>query len=510
MSPFSFDEIDQDSTKAMDVEKSSVPHDKLSGIESGVTTEISEAQSPLQRWARGIDRVPEELRQPNISLRDYCQMGLVWFSSNCTAGSITIGILGPILFGVGLNDALVLSVFASMLAALAVGYISTFGPASGNRTMVFIRYTMGWWPSRICVLLNLVIMLGWGLVDVLVAGQILTAINGGGMSVIVGVVVASLLSLLVVIFGIRAFHTFERYAWVPQLMVMFILIGLAGPSFDTRLITTGSSSQVKNADRMSFFFLAFSGPITWAPAGADFYVYFSPNATRWKVWLSATLGLGIGTAIATMLGAGIGSGISANPSWTDAYNQSNGALLVEIFRPLNHFGSFCNVILALGLIANNVAGTYSAALSFQLLGRWFAKVPRLIWTVVSVIIYTVLACVGRNDFYDVFENFLALMGYWVAIWVTITLEEEFIFRRKSGYDWTAWNNPKLLPIGLAALAAFVIGWGGSILGMYQTYFTGPVGKLVGDGIDLGVPLGVSWGGLAYLPLRWLELKYVGR
>lgn len=369
---------------------------------------------------------------------------------------------------------------------------------------------MGWWPSRICVLLNLVIMLGWGLVDVLIAGQILTAVNGHGMTVIVGVVIASLISLVIVVFGIGVFHTFERYAWVPQLMVMFILIGLAGPSFNNDVMTSGSSNQVKIADRMSFFFLVFSGVLTWAPAGADFYVYFSPNATRWKVCLSATLGLGVSTAFTTMLGVGIGTGIASNPNWANADEQSTGALLVEIFHPLGHFGSFCGVILAVGLIANNVASTYSAALSFQLLGRRCVQIPRLIWSFVSVIIYTVLACIGRNSLFDVFENFLALMGYWVAIWITLTLEEEFIFRRKSGYDWTAWNSPKLLPIGLAALAAFLIGWVGSILGMCQTYFIGPIGKLVGGRIDFGVLLGVSWSGLVYPGLRWLELRHFGR
>ncbi|KAJ6104086.1 hypothetical protein N7523_010406 [Penicillium sp. IBT 18751x] len=526
MSSSSLDAIHHGSRGTMDpdVDRSPDPDHKLSENEAGVIEAMTKSQNSLHRCvvhleqkfgieARGIDRVPEEQRGTKTSLMDYCQMGLVWFSSNCTALSIAIGLLGPKVFGVGLNDGLVLSAFATMLAALAVGYISTFGPASGNRTMVktvIIRYTMGWWPSRICVLLNLVIMLGWGLVDVLIAGQILTAINGNGMTEIVGVVIASVLSLLVVVFGISVFHTFERYAWVPQLMVMFILIGLAGPSFNDEGKTTGSSDRVKNVDRMNFFLLVFSGSITWAPAGADFYVYFSPNATRWKVCLSATLGLGVSTAFTSMLGVGIGTGIGSNPSWAIADEQGTGALLVEIFRPLNYFGSFCGVILAMGLIANNVAGTYAATLSFQLLGRWFAQIPRLIWAVVSVLIYTVLACIGRNGFYDVFENFLALMGYWVAIWITLTLEEEFIFRRKSGYDWTAWNSPRLLPSGLAALAAFLLGWIGSILGMRQTYFTGPISKLVSGGIDIGVPLGISWSGLIYPGLRWLELKYVGR
>lgn len=131
----------------MDVEKSLVHHDEPSLTETGALDEIPRSQNPLQVWvsqleqrfgveARGIDRVPEELRGSKTSLIDYCQMGLVWFSSNCTALSIAIGLLGPTVFGVGLNDGLVLSVFATMLAALGVGYISTFGPASGNRTMV--------------------------------------------------------------------------------------------------------------------------------------------------------------------------------------------------------------------------------------------------------------------------------------------------------------------------------------------------------------------------------------
>jgi hypothetical protein len=147
MVPFLSDTIDHNSRKTMDVEKSLDHHDEPSVIEDTAIDQIPESRNLLQRWvahleqrfgveARGIDRVPEELRDNKASLTDYCQMGLVWFSSNCTALSIAIGLLGPTVFGVGLNDGLVLSVFATLLAALAVGYISTFGPASGNRTMV--------------------------------------------------------------------------------------------------------------------------------------------------------------------------------------------------------------------------------------------------------------------------------------------------------------------------------------------------------------------------------------
>ena len=102
------------------------------------------------------------------------------------------------------------------------------------------------------------------------------------------------------------------------------------------------------------------------------------------------------------------------------------------------------------------------------------------------------------------------MGYWTAMFVVMTLEEELIFRRYIGYDWTAWNRQKDLPVGVAGLIAFCIGWVGAVLSMYETYFTGPIGKMVGEGIDLGFPVGASWAGLTYPPLRWLELKYIGR
>lgn len=56
---------------------------------------------------------------------------------------------------------------------------------------IVARYHMGWWPSRICVVLNLVIMLGYGMIDTVVGGQMLSAISGGRTSIVVGVIVVA-------------------------------------------------------------------------------------------------------------------------------------------------------------------------------------------------------------------------------------------------------------------------------------------------------------------------------
>jgi purine-cytosine permease-like protein len=120
-------------------------------------------------------------------------------------------------------------------------------------------------------------------------------------------------------------------------------------------------------------------------------------------------------------------------------------------------------------------------------GRHFAKVPRFIWSTVTVIIFTVCAIGGRAQLLTIFLNFLGLIGYWTISWIVITLEEHLIFRRKSGYNWADWNVKEALPIGHAALLAFLIGWAGAILGMYQTYYTGVIAALVGHGADVSSP-----------------------
>ena len=74
--------------------------------------------------------------------------------------------------------------------------------------------------------------------------------------------------------------------------------------------------------------------------------------------------------MALVSGVGLASGVSKHPEYSAAYEQGQGALIVEGFSPLHGFGKFCSVICALGLIANTVAPTYSAGIDFQILGRY--------------------------------------------------------------------------------------------------------------------------------------------
>lgn len=468
--------------------------------------------------ARGIQRVGEDERDETTSF-GFMQVMVFWFSINLAANNITLGMLGPAVFGLGFLDASLCAVFGAVVGNLAVCYTALFGPRSGNRTMIFARYTMGWYPAKLVVLLNIIVLLGYALIDCVVAGQILSAVStNGSLSVVVGIIIVAIVTWVITTFGYQAFHYYERYAWFPQLIVLSLLGGVAGPNFDTSSKSEGDASTVAG-NRLSFFSLCLSAAITYSGGAADYFVYYPVTTAGWKIFSTTMIGLACSFTFAFVLGIGLASSIPTIPTWSDAYETSQGALIVEAFRPLGRgFGSFCSVVVALGLIANTVPPTYSSGVDFQILGRYCAKVPRVLWNSFGVVIYTVCALAGRDHLAEIFTNFLALMGYWVSIWIAITLEEQFIFRRRmatgandKGYDWTAWDRREKLPWGIAALVAFLVGWVGAILCMAQVWYIGPIAKLVGEyGADMGNYVGFAWAALVFPPLRWFELKRMGR
>ena len=85
--------------------------------------------------SRGVERVPLEERHA-AKASDYMQMTLLWFSTNITANNMAVGMLGPLGYSLGFIDSALCATFGALLGAAGVAYMGTFGPVSGNRTMV--------------------------------------------------------------------------------------------------------------------------------------------------------------------------------------------------------------------------------------------------------------------------------------------------------------------------------------------------------------------------------------
>ena len=146
-----------------------------------------------------------------------------------------------------------------------------------------------------------------------------------------------------------------------------------------------------------------------------------------------------------------------------------------------------------------------------------------------------LAIIGANHFYSVlvaivskFCLFLFLLvrrfqlttiplkkpdiiGYWSSIFLAIILTEHLLFRKNNfdSYQIEDWDKPNKLPIGVAALLAFLGGFGMVIPSMSQMWYTGPIAE-AGTG-DIGVLTGSVVGAVLYAILRGLEKKtFLGR
>jgi purine-cytosine permease-like protein len=229
------------------------------------------------------------------------------------------------------------------------------------------------------------------------------------------------------------------------------------------------------------------------------------------------LGLAVSTAIDTTQLASFPDNIAAitNP-YTLAYAEGSvGGLLGQVLIPtLGRFGQFCLVILALSIIANNCPNIYSVGFSLQVLARATQAVPRFVWTFIGTAIYIAIAIPGYTHFAQVLEDFMLLIGYWLAIYSGVAVTDHFVFRKRiKGYDVSDYNRPERLPPGIASVAAFGMGVLGAVMGMSQVWFVGPIGRLIGIppfGGDIGFELAFGFTAVSYIAFRTVEKRIVGR
>jgi hypothetical protein len=87
--------------------------------------------------SRGIHRV-EQHEQSQKTTLSFLQIVMLWFSINTAAQNITLGSIGPGVYNLGFTDSALCSVFGALVGSLPVAYTATWGPWSGNRTLVCV------------------------------------------------------------------------------------------------------------------------------------------------------------------------------------------------------------------------------------------------------------------------------------------------------------------------------------------------------------------------------------
>ncbi|KAI9373903.1 permease for cytosine/purines, uracil, thiamine, allantoin-domain-containing protein [Aspergillus egyptiacus] len=468
----------------------------------------AEAQPQAEKWLsritklgielRGVSPVPLEERTD----RRFINVFFVWFTLSTNLLPIITGMVGTFVMGMSLRDASLVILFFNMLCTVPPAYFSTFGSRTGLRQMLHARFTFGYYIVSVIVALNLCTIAGFGVISSVLGGSTLAAVSGGSIDDTVGIVVIGICGMVVSFGGYNFLHQYERYCWLFALVAIVIATGVGG----SRLSTQTPTQPPTAATVLSFGGVIAGFLIPWAGMAADFSVYCAPTVSTTRIFIYTYLGLLLPTVPLMTLGAAIGSTTPSIPSWLTGYSTYGvGGVLDAMLQPAGGFGKFVSVLLSFSLLGNLAASMYSISLNFQLLLPFLVRIPRFVFSILYTAVLIPVSIAAAKSFFINLENFLYVIAYWSAAFVSVVAVEHFVFRAGdcSRYDAGNWDQPKQLPSGLAALAAMALSFGLIVPCMGQVWFTGPIAETTGD---IGFEIALVLAGGLYLPLRWLERR----
>lgn len=462
--------------------------------------------------AEAIARVLPEHRLPQ-SWHSQAVMAVLWASGTMQLSCLATGFLGPYALDLALGPSIAITILGTFLGAGVSGFCATMGPGTGLRQISISRYSFGWYPSKIAAALNVISQIGWNIVGCITGGVALTAVSDGKVSSVLGVVIIAVGSLIVSFVGLRAIFRLDKYAWFI-FFVLWLVLYAQGAKFASDTAPSTVSGTTLSGNCLTLLAIVYGSTASWCSAASDYYVYYPEDTPKIKVFLLTVFGMAVPTSFVMTLGCCIGSAMmSTKPEWLEVYESGDvGSLLEVVLHPLG-FSKFFLVVFVLAVIACNCINMYSCALSVQQFARPIAVVPRFFWAIVIFGVILAIAIAGRDSLLTVLEDLLALLGYWNTSFFVILFSEHMLFRKSDlkNYDLEAWNDPSRLPLGIAGLAAFLVGFVGWFLGMVTTWYVGAVARQIGDeGGDVGNELALVLTLVTYVPVRYWELKKFGR
>ncbi|KAI2472351.1 permease for cytosine/purines, uracil, thiamine, allantoin-domain-containing protein [Annulohypoxylon bovei var. microspora] len=485
---------------------------------SGATSEVSEIEDQFQAprsffWAkfsdhgvelRGAEPVPVEKRTDTR----YVNVFTVFATSMTSLLPIGIGSAATIGFGISLRDAALMIVFLQFLFALPAAYIITIAPLTGMRQMIQSRYCFGKYCN---VLTSVVVTLtvgGFAVTGSINGAQCLAAVRPGTLPVEAAIAIIMVLSLAIGFMGYRVMHFFTRWAWIPTLIAIVVLVGAAG---DQLWLQTPLPQRTSAQEYMGIVAFAAGNMVTWSNVAGDYACYMPPTAPRLRIAMYCLFGIALPFSLLMVFGAAIGGAVFTIPAWTAAYKAGGVGTVIGniLITRLGDFGRFILVVLGLSVLGTCGRDIYSVSFNLTAVAPILRKVPRIVLSVVATAVIIAVAIPASRSFVTSVVAFLSIIGYYAGASVTCFLTEYLWFRKgdPNSFDPKIWNDGRALPTGLSALASVLIAWAFIIPSMQADWYTGPIAEKTGD---LGFEFAVVVAFLAYVPIRSLEIKIRGR
>lgn len=198
------------------------------------------------------------------------------------------------------------------------------------------RFSFGWWPAKLIGLLNLISQVGWASVGCITGGNALSSASDHNVSLVLGVAIIAVISLVGSFGGYKSVMMFDRYWFMPFLVIFLIYYGYAGSYQDKGYTMPATiSGLTKSGAILDFFAICYGNSASWATIASDYYVHYPANTSRIKIFTLTTLGIWIPVIVASLLGVLLAAEMNVRPDWSDAYHdQGVGAILLLAVHPL--------------------------------------------------------------------------------------------------------------------------------------------------------------------------------
>jgi len=424
----------------------------------------------------GMEPIPQSARYGSVN-----RLFTVWFTPNLVPAAFFVGTLASIV-GLGWWLGVAAILVGNVIGAGLVGILSAMGPRTGMAQIPAARLPFG---KSIVVpgIINWLSTIAWDAINAFFGAYAIDAITGGAIPFPAGLLIVILCQAALSVIGYEAIHTFERFAAIG-LAILFAIVTVA-------LIPKATFGGSGTSDTIGTFILmttiAGSFNLAWALYASDYSRYLPASTPPRSVFSWTFLGLFAGAVWIEILGLAV---VGALGSETDTVHQIYGLLGAGVL------GAIAMIAIFFGTVAVNSMNDYTGSLSLQAAG---IRIPRPISAgIVAVLSFIATLYLYYNDFSSTVENYLLVITYWIGPWAAIILIDWR--RRGDRIDGSNAVRFSLLPSGLSALIALVVGFLVSIPFMNQTLYVGPAANALG-GADIAYLVGFVAAGALYWVLE---------
>ncbi len=413
------------------------------------------------------------------------QLFWTWTSPNMEFATITVGLLGPIAFGMTFWQSFLAIVVGTGLGSLTHGVLSTWGPKHGLPQMVISRSAFGFVGNILPAGLNTVVAgVGWFAVNS-VSGALALHSLVSAMPDWLCLVIIVVLEIGIAFFGHNLIHAFEKFVF-PVLAVVFVIasvIALTKVHPDAKPFYSGGLGGF-----LVMVGATFGYAVGWNPYASDYTRYLAPETRSAPIAINAFLGVFVSCVVLETAGAAV-------------FTAGHTAVDPSSFTAVGPtwLGKLTLLCIAVGAIAANALNMYSGSISAMATGlRLPTRQARAAVALVLGAIGLVVAFAALHNTTNAYENFLLVISYWIAPWLGVVFVDR-LFRR--GRDIQAMLGDRKYTNWAGPIAMLVSGALSIWLFSNQTDYIGPIPKAHPAFGDLTFEVGFVLAAVLYLVLR---------